>query len=95
MRADSHINEKSIWRFLNGLLLSCIGLFGGGRLLGIDGVKPAHFLTVITVLVLFTFLNNASARGRVMALLLNPIFHGFGAVFHGGRNGRPDMRGCR
>ncbi len=66
MRADSRINEKSIWRFLNGLLLSCIGLFGGGRLLGIDGVKPAHFLTVITVLVLFTFLNNASARGRVM-----------------------------
>ena len=64
-----HLNEKGAWRFLNVLLLSCIGLSGTGKLLGIAEIRPVHFLTAFAVLILFFFLNYASIRGRVLGIL--------------------------
>lgn len=80
MGARGHLNEKGAWRFLNVLLLSCIGLSGTGKLLGIAEIRPVHFLTAFAALILFFFLNYASIRGRVLGILSGIIcFLGAGA----------------
>ena len=52
-----HLNEKGAWRFLNVLLLTCIGLSGTGKLPGIAELRPVHFLTAFAALILLFFLN--------------------------------------
>ena len=75
-----HLNEKGAWRFLNVLLLTCIGLSGTGKLPGIAELRPVHFLTAFAALILLFFLNYASVRGRVLGILWGIIaFLGAGA----------------
>ena len=75
-----HLNEKGAWRFLNVLLLTCIGLSGTGKLPGIAELRPVHFLTAFAALILLFFLNYASVRGRVLGILSGIIaFLGAGA----------------
>lgn len=61
-----HPDSKSFWRLINIIILTSIGLFGGGSFLGIASLKPIHILTALATIFLLTLLGNMTLRGRLL-----------------------------
>lgn len=64
-----HFNEKRVWRTVHAGLLSCIVLFGGGRLIGIPAVSFWHILVAAAVLLVAASFDKASMRVRIFGLV--------------------------
>ena len=66
MRAGRFLEEKRIYRFFSVLLLSCIALFAGGTLWGVEEVGIRHFLAVFLTILFLVCLKAFSVKGRFL-----------------------------
>jgi len=63
-----HFNHKILWRLINLLFLTCIGLSGGGNILGITSLKPVHILTALATVAIVILISSMSLRSRFFSL---------------------------
>lgn len=61
-------NEKTLWRLTHLIFLTCIGLFGASRFLGIPSLKPVHFFTALSVIILLVLPGYRNLHVRLMSI---------------------------
>lgn len=60
-----HLNKKIIWRLVNLIFITCIGLLGGSSFLGISSIKPVHILTALATASLAILISIMALRVRL------------------------------
>ena len=63
-----HFNQNTLWRLVNLVFLTCIGLFGGSGLLKIASLKPVHILVALTAVFMLILLGSMNSRSRLFCL---------------------------
>ncbi len=63
------LGEKDLYRIVNIVLLTGIGLFGAGSYLGIAAPGSLHIVAASAAMLMLAFISYLSARGKVLCLL--------------------------
>ena len=63
------LGEKGLYRMVNAVLLTGIGLFGAGSYLGIAAPGVLHMFVALVSIFMLTCFNYLSARGRILCML--------------------------
>ena len=63
-----HFNQNTLWRLVNLVFLTCIGLFDGSGLLKIAYLKPVHILVALTAVFMLILLGSMNSRSRLFCL---------------------------
>ena len=58
-------NQNTLYRLINLVFLTCIGLFGGSNFLGINSLRPVHILTALATVFILILLSSMTLRSRL------------------------------